>query len=63
MRGVVSLCAIELIRLVGNRTGSFPSLSKAEDSSGTAVTGIGGNKDLFGGILVVDYCEAFSTED
>ena len=46
MNWIIFLGIVELVGIVGNRVGCFPSCTKAQHSTSTAVTGISGDIDV-----------------
>ena len=63
MNGVVLFGIIELIGVIGNWAGSFPSRAETQHSASAAVTGISGDIDIRCRVLVVNYGETVGSED
>ena len=60
---VTFLCLTELHRVICHRSCCFPAVSKTEACTSAPVTSIASDEDFLVGVRVVNYGEAFRTDD
>ena len=62
MNRIILLSIVELIGVVGNWLGGFPSCTKTQHSAGAVVTGISSDIYVQHLVFVINYSETISTE-